>query len=530
MLRSILQAVSPNNSNTIKTYTGLSRVQFDQVFNITSFSLHQKFKNKQKSMIVLYSYFMKLKTDQTYAQMAPHFNVSPRTISSWVRTVREIVYKDFVPLHLFIRERNDILANTTQLSRKLYDVNNNTAMLIWDGTYVYTIKSSNLGFQKNTYSMQKYRNLVKFMMCVTTNGLIIGAFGPFEAKKNDAAILREIMNQPDNIFQNLREGDIFIVDRGFRDCIPELRARNFVVKMPELLTKNATALTNPQANKSRMVTKTRFVVEARNSHVKCKWKHLDGVKNHQSLPYMKKDFQIGAALVNAFCAKVVSDENDWERIVNKMLTQFSKPNLLSRIVGCRLPSNIFTRVCDLTIHPKFNVEDLKIIAQGTYQIKQAPSYCQSYLNANDGHFITYVCDAEYCRRFCSELLEPQSNPVLLMTKLSSRFITAKQHKTFVLLDLGSHSERKPVIVAYCCSCKNGLRTVGCCSHVMTIIWYTIYVDKNKLPLPSSNLNHIFESDAHNESDFDAHNESDSDSDDISDETETSEDYTEQSSS
>jgi hypothetical protein len=27
------------------------------------------------------------------------------------------------------------------------------------------------------------------------------------------------------------------------------------------------------------------------------------------------------------------------------------------------------------------------------------------------------------------------------------------------------------IVEYCCQCKTGLRTIGCCAHVMVVLWY-----------------------------------------------------------
>ncbi|XP_028170363.1 uncharacterized protein LOC114360013 [Ostrinia furnacalis] len=34
--------------------------------------------------------------------------------------------------------------------------------------------------------------------------------------------------------------------------------------------------------------------------------------------------------------------------------------------------------------------------------------------------------------------------------------------------------RRRAIIGYCCNCIVGLRTVGCCSHVMSIVWYLAY--------------------------------------------------------
>lgn len=71
--------------------------------------------------------------------------------------------------------------------------------------------------------MQFKRNLIKFMLFVTTNGLIAAAYGPFEAHKNDATIMEEIMNERGTIFEQLRRGDVVVVDRGFRDIISALK-------------------------------------------------------------------------------------------------------------------------------------------------------------------------------------------------------------------------------------------------------------------------------------------------------------------
>ena len=27
------------------------------------------------------------------------------------------------------------------------------------------------------------------------------------------------------------------------------------------------------------------------------------------------------------------------------------------------------------------------------------------------------------------------------------------------------------VIEHCCQCKSGLRTVGCCVHIMTVLWY-----------------------------------------------------------
>lgn len=77
--------------------------------------------------------------------------------------------------------------------------------------------------------------------------------------------MNEIMNESDNIFQQLRAGDVIVVDRGFRDSIHILRDRGLIVKVPK---GSDNKLTRIDANESCFATKTRYVIEVRNSHIK----------------------------------------------------------------------------------------------------------------------------------------------------------------------------------------------------------------------------------------------------------------------
>lgn len=352
--------------------------------------------------------------------------------------------------------------------------------------------------------MQFGRNLVKFMLFVATNGLIAASYGPFEARKNDATILNEIMNEERTIFQELRAGDVVVVDRGFRDVIGALKQRGLIVKTSKGTQSNK--LTRADANESRLATKTRFVVEVRNSHIKNKWKYLSGTKIHQSIPHLIMDFQICAALVNAFCRKIQSDEHDWNYMGDLILSKINQPNVLSSVVR-NIPNTSFRRTTNLTLFPKYSYGELKEISQGSYQIRQAKSYCQSHVRTNNNSFVLNVCDdINTCKKYCDKLLTG-SQPLLLSLDLLSRFQSNKFHKTYVLLEF----DENYTVKGYCCSCRHGTRTVGCCSHVMLVIWYTLYVTPEEMSklFPSANLDHVFDhwrveySDSASDSDFDS---------------------------
>lgn len=143
----------------MEIYIGLTNDQFEEVLQTVLPPLLQKYKSGNKSRTTLYLYLMKLRTSHTYAQIAPHFNLTAVTIISRIKTVRDIMHAYFVPLHLFTQDRGQIIRHTTPLSRQLFKTATDKLILVWDGTYVFTVKSSNYEFQKDTYSMQKKKEI-----------------------------------------------------------------------------------------------------------------------------------------------------------------------------------------------------------------------------------------------------------------------------------------------------------------------------------------------------------------------------------
>lgn len=139
----------------MEVFTGLNCDQFEQVFVKLERSLLNLYRDFTKARNALYIYLMKLRTNHTNKQIAVHFGLTHRTISTRIQQVRRIVYKDFVPNHLFHLSRAELLKHTTQLSRDLYQKSKDTVVCIWDATYVFTIKSSNYQFQKDSFSTQK---------------------------------------------------------------------------------------------------------------------------------------------------------------------------------------------------------------------------------------------------------------------------------------------------------------------------------------------------------------------------------------
>ena len=75
--------------------------------------------------------------------------------------------------------------------------------------------------------------MVKPFVICTTDGFIVDIYGLYEANKNDAKILSEIFKTSNDLRDILKPDDIFVVDRGFRDCVQELKKLyNINVRMP----------------------------------------------------------------------------------------------------------------------------------------------------------------------------------------------------------------------------------------------------------------------------------------------------------
>ena len=113
----------------------------------------------------------------------------------------------------------------------------------------------------------------------------------FEATKNDASILLTILTNDNNLTSLLQEKDIFLLDRGFRDCLNELEEKYKIIpKMPSLVRRDEKQLTASDANQTRFVTICRWVVEVVNSFLKT-FKALKQVPN-KSLPHTFNDYKI----------------------------------------------------------------------------------------------------------------------------------------------------------------------------------------------------------------------------------------------
>lgn len=89
------------------------------------------------------------------------------------------------------------------------------------------------------------------------------------------------------------EGDILLVDRGYRDAISLLNRMGVSI----YTTKRKTSL-NRSSKDSRLVTKSRWVIESHNDHFQVIFKFFDQVINMQHDQHLKDFHLIAGAIIN----------------------------------------------------------------------------------------------------------------------------------------------------------------------------------------------------------------------------------------
>lgn len=366
-------------------------------------------------------------------------------------------------LGLETNTRGDIIINhTTELSKRLYDLNEDALCVVWDGTYIYIEKSSNFVFQKKTYSMHKGRNLVKMMMLVSMTGKILDVFGPYLADyaNNDAGIMKDIFKSDKLKFNSFfKKFDKFILDRGFRDCIEFLEDLGIETKMPSFL-KERKQHTTAEANKSRLVTKTRWVVEAVNGVIK-RWTYFRNVIPNKSIRFVDDDFRAVCAIINAFRPpRSISKDNDTE-IADLMKSLSNKNNDLKKVAD-EFSNRISKKklIDPLTLKfPFLTYSYLEELTIGTFQLKNVESYTFQHTNEDGDYQCEYfLVDEKYLR-----------------VKLESRHLSRTVYNVWINFTL--EKDEDPIKGWYC-NCKNGARVVGTCAHVASVLWFIGFARNN----------------------------------------------------
>ncbi|XP_025265235.1 uncharacterized protein LOC112638210 [Camponotus floridanus] len=386
---------------------------------------------------------------------------------------------DVLPLRFGLNScnRDDLIQNhTTEMAKKLFNINDNL-FLICDGTYAHHQKSTNNEYQRKSFSGQKKVPLCKPFTLCTTDGYIVDMLGPYLANQNDAEILKSVIEDPNSLRKFLKEGDIFVLDRGFRD-IKDILEKDFRVLMPALKGKRK-QLSTEESNESRFVTKIRWAVESVHGVLKQKYRLLDHKIDNKLIPKIGSYFRIASFLNNTFGKRFHSDVDTFDDILQRMHSQKDVQNTLADEVEengwlrRKLPFKSVTSD-DILDFPEMTERDLKILFTGSYQLGQAISYLAEMVDKDGKLKIEYVKD--------------QSN--VLKLKVPSRHISRTAYRCF--LRYKPNSVGVSGLTHYTCECANGKRSVGCCSHIAAVVYYLSHARYlSKIFKPAEILSEVF---------------------------------------
>ncbi|CAB3239874.1 unnamed protein product [Arctia plantaginis] len=124
--------------------------------------------------------------------------------------------------------------------------------------------------------------------------------------------MSEIMNdQTSPVHIILQTDDVFILDRGFRDSIPNIESAGYIAHMPPSKDRHTTQLTDIQADKSRQITIVRWVIEVINGWFKRDYKILRHTLINKTLPRVFEDFRIAGVLINAFRQRLTDSSKNY---------------------------------------------------------------------------------------------------------------------------------------------------------------------------------------------------------------------------
>lgn len=388
-----------------------------------------------------------------------------RAVSKIIQQAKAAISEDFVPLHMGFHHisREQIIENhTTHFATQLFsNFLSNSVITIMDGTYIYIQKSSKYKFQRRCFSMHKHRPLVKPMIVTSSDGYILSIIGPYlaDGKNNDASIVQHMMKSNDeNMMKWFRKDDILILDRGFRDALDFLHEVGFQTESPAFLSKSEKQFSTRDGNLSRLVTKIRWAVESVNARIKS-WKYFEKVVPNTDILNLRQYLRIVGALCNKFRPPLITSVESHCKIAQRMLEISKQPNILQekisqdKTLSKRSRDWVPLQECrHYDYFPRLSEEYLRSLTFGVYQLKQAPHYADQHLvNGDIDIFIHSV------------------NATIVQAKLQSRHTSSKQYMLWI--EIGDETNTTDPIQGWYCECKVGARTVGCCAHIATILWY-----------------------------------------------------------
>lgn len=203
----------------------------------------------------------------------------------------------------------------------------------------------------------------------------------------------------------------------------------------------------------------RWVVESVNGRIKNVFPFFKHMIEGSYVPKIMRFNRIACAIINKYFPLLFGNK-EFHNVISEVCVDNVVPqsNALKEEIERLGVKRMTTRwekasASSVVEFPKLSMEDLQKITLGTYQIKIAERYIQCHLKAEPEFGIFIHRDMED----------------IIRARIQSRFSKSKTHDAWI--KFGANENGCKAIKGYYCSCKVGERTLGCCSHLATVMRY-----------------------------------------------------------
>jgi hypothetical protein len=299
------------------------------------------------------------------------------------------------------------------------------------------------------------------MMVVCTDGYILNADETYFADNDntDATILRAMLiapEDPKSILSVLQKDDALLLDRGFKKAIEDAESHGIKTFMPCFLKKPDKQFSTKDANYSRQVTILRGNVERANGRLKLMFKFFDHVVPARYMKNLPRLLQVALGIINAFSPPLFTETEFHVLVADKVVERLNMCNeLMDKVLSTgldrvRVKWELADEDCVLEF-PELSIDDIREITLGPYQVRQASLYNYQHTGGGSSGYRFFV---------------HKDVSGLIYIKLQSRHSKGNEYKVWI--EFVEHGTGPESILGYYCLCKNGARTLGCCSHVAAV--------------------------------------------------------------
>ncbi|KAJ8677232.1 hypothetical protein QAD02_013019 [Eretmocerus hayati] len=409
------------NDEEFECISPISKLQFEDLYAYCD-PVIQNGKTRHISRSNLLTFLSKMKHDLSdlYLRVI-HAYPSRQTVSSVTDYVKRSLTQRFAAGNIGQESntREDYIArHVTEYPIILYNPNPDEpgAIIIADTTYAHLLKPA---------------------VIVAPDGHILCILGPnfSDSRNNDAQVLIDQFNREvDSLAVWMQRGDIVLADRAYCDLrVFLMRLLSIDVQIPVFLQRGRNQLSTEDANESRKITRGRWVVESRNGYFRSVFHFLAGTINMMHAVHLKDFYRIASAILNRYRPPLLM-EGATAEAAREVLRRAQLPNAVLPTVE---EQNLRCR--NDKVH-RDNKEE--------YQVDE---------HINEQGFIR--------------------------VRVYSRSRNATIHQTFIQYrstdEDVADAELEDPIAGYYCTCQAGARTLGCCAHVASVLWFLGHAQHQK---------------------------------------------------